>query len=467
MSIATILAVARFQLAGASRRRGLWAWLVLACMAASLALPPGTADYVTLSVAKQRPIYTPETVGFILGALAVSLLLPAHFVALRVAFPATRHPLLLAAATPVGRVEFTLGRWLADTGFLTAFLICFGIGGLLIQAMRGEAPMEQPLVLLGPLLLLGVPAASLLAGFRSLVEARHWTRGPVVAGILMMVMWLVVLPLTTSVSRNMMGPMADPLGIGLPMRDLGGGKGPNGEGASIGIRVGGSMEGTFTWDGFDWLGPYAGARAAWFLAGAGLAVAAGLAGDRFRRPAGQVRPPSDAVKPASQHAPLLPPLPRARGGWFGLARAELRLLLPGWRFGLAWLLAIILLTFLAEEADGMRRAICILLLPTLFPLGDMGVRATGRSLLPLSRAVPATIAMRLTAGYAAGTIVTLFPMLGLVAESLLNGRVDTALLASAVAVILPTGALTLGRLTGSGQAFSMLGLIAAYGLFSA
>lgn len=39
MSIGAILAVARFQLAGFTRRRGLWAWLALACMLASLALP--------------------------------------------------------------------------------------------------------------------------------------------------------------------------------------------------------------------------------------------------------------------------------------------------------------------------------------------------------------------------------------------------------------------------------------------
>lgn len=465
MSTSAILAVARFQLAGASRRRGLWAWLALAGMLANLALPPGTADYVTLSVANQRPIYTPEMVGFILGALGVSVLMPAHFVALRIAFPASRHPLLLAAATPVSNTQFALGRWLADTAFLSAFLFCFGLGGLLIQWLRGDAPVEQPLVLLGPLLLVGVPAASLLAGFRGLVEARAWTRGPVVAGILMLVAWLVILPLTSTVSRSAMGPMADPLGIGLPMRDLGGGTGQGKDGASFGIRIGGTMKGTFVWDGFDWLGPYAGARGLWFLAGAGLAVVAGLAGDRFRQPAGSARQP--AARERTGPARMPPPIPNGSGSWTGLVLAELRLLRPGWKLGLAWLVAAIGVTLLVDGADGVNQGVAALLLPALFALGDLGVRAGGRSLLPLTAAVPATAMARLAAGYVAGLVLALLPMAGLLAMALVRGHMATAGLVMIVAAVAPAAALALGRLTGSGQAFSMLGLMACYALFSA
>lgn len=463
---AAILAVARFQLAGFTRRRGLWAWLALACMLASLALPPADAGYVTVSVGTLRPAYTPEMVGMILGVLGVTLLLPAHFVALRIGFPPSRHPLLLVGATPVSGAVFALGRWLADTIFLTGFLLCFGLGGLFIQAVRGEAPVEQPLVLLGPLLLVGVPTASLLAGFRGLVEARHRTRGPVVAGILMMVAWLVVLPLTTSVSRGLLGPAGDPLGAGMPMHDLGGGKQPGQDGATFGIHVTRSINGSFTWDGFDWSDPtYLASRGLWLLAGAGLAAAAGLLGDRFRKPANAVAPVMAGGQGRAQVQATMGPAGGA--GWAVLPLAELRLLRPGWRLLAVWLAGAVGLGLLTDGPDGIRRAMAVLLLPSLFALGDLGVRASGRSLLPVGAAVPASAAWRLVSGYLAGLVLTLAPLSVLLGSALARGWAETALLLGAGAALLPAVALTLGRGTGSGQAFSMLGLIGCYALFSA
>jgi hypothetical protein len=469
MSIGAILAVARFQLAGVTRRRGLWAWLALACMLASLALPPIDAGYVTVSVGSLRPLYTAETVGLVVGALGVTLLLPAHFIALRIAFPPTRHPLLLTNATPVSDSTFALGRWLADTAFLTSFLLCFGLGALFIQAVRAEAAVEQPLALLGPLLLVGVPSASLLAGFRGLVEARRWTRGPVLAGILMMVAWLIVLPLTTTVSRGMLGPVADPLGAGQPMHDMRATV-PGDHSTSFGIHITRSIEGNFTWDGFDWTsGPYLAARGFWFLAGAGLALAAGLMGDRFRRSAHAGRTGGTA-QPSGRASPPMVALssvrPHQGTGLSVLLLAEIRLLRPGWKLLVAWFAGAIALALLSDGPDAMRRAVALLILPALFPLGDLGVRATGRSLLPLAMAVPASAGVRLMAGYLAGLVLIMMPLLLLVGTLVRSGSVPDPWLVAGP-VLVPAVALLLGRLTGSGQAFSMLGLISCYMLFSA
>lgn len=470
MSFGAILAVARFQLAGFTRRRGLWAWLALACMLASLALPPADAGYVTVSVGPLRPLYTAETVGLVVGALGVTLLLPAHFIALRIAFPPTRHPLLLTGATPVSDTAFALGRWLADTAFLAGFLLCFGLGALFIQAVRAEAPVEQPLALLGPLLLVGVPSASLLAGFRGLAEARRWTRGPVVAGILMMVAWLIVLPLTTSVSRGMLGPTADPLGVGQPMHDMSS-MVPGKHGTTFGIHITRSIEGSFTWDGFDWTsGPYLAARGFWFLAGAGLAVIAGLLGDRFCRRAhtGRTRV---TTQPPGKVAPPLGTLqgvhPHHGTGLTILLLAEIRLLRPEWKLLVAWSVGAIALALLTNGPDGMRRAVALLLLPALFALGDLGVRASGRSLLPLAVAVPTATGVRLMAGYLAGLVLVMVPLLLLLVGTLVRGGGLPVPWLMAVPVLVPAVALLLGRLTGSGQAFSMLGLISCYMLFSA
>lgn len=470
MSIGAILAVARFQLAGFSRRRGLWAWLVLACMLASLALPPADAGYVTVSVGSLRPLYTAETVGLVLGALGVTLLLPAHFIALRTAFPPTRHPLLLTGATPVTDTAFALGRWLADTIFLAGFLLCFGLGGLFIQALRGDAPVEQPLALLGPLLLVGVPSASLLAGFRGLVEARHQTRGPVMAGVLMLVAWLVVLPLTTTVSRGMLGPAADPLGVGQPMHDMSA-MVPGDHGTSFGIHITRSIEGNFIWDGFDWTGAaYLAARGFWFLAGAGLAMAAGLLGDRFRHRAHASRTGVTAQasgRATAQTATLSSVHPHQGTGLSVLLLAEIRLLRPGWKLLVAWFGVAIALALLTDGPDAMRHAVALLLLPSLFALGDLGVRASGRSLLPLAMAVPASTGVRLLAGYLAGLVLVMAPLLLLLAGMLVRGGIAPGPWFVAGPALVPAAALLLGRLTGSGQAFSMLGLISCYLLFSA
>lgn len=470
MSINVILAVARFQLAGFTRRRGLWVWLALACMLASLALPSTDAGYVTVSVGTLRPIYTAETVGLVVGALGVTLLLPAHFIALRIAFPPTRHPLLLTGATPVSDTAFALGRWLADTMFLAAFLLCFGLGAVFIQAVRGEAPVQQPLALLGPLLFVSVPSASLLAGFRGLVEARRWTRGPVAAGVLMIVAWLAILPLTTTVSRGMLGPIADPLGAGQPMHDMSGGV-PGNHGTSFGIHITRSIDGSFTWDGFDWSDPsYLAARSIWFLAGAGLAIAAGLLGDRFRRPVQTSRANDTAktAKPASptQTAPISV-RPNEGAGLVVLLLAELRLSRPRWKLAGIWLACAVALALLIDGPDAVRRAVALLLLPALFPLGDLGVRASGRSLLPLGMAVPASNAVRLLAGYLTGLVLTGAPLLVLLTVTALRGGTLPGPWLGLVAALVPAVALLLGRLTASGQAFSMLGLIACYMLFSA
>lgn len=400
----------------------------------------------------------------------MTLLLPAHFIALRIAFPPTRHPLLLTGATPVSDTAFALGRWLADTAFLAGFLLCFGLGALFIQAVRAEAPVEQPFALLGPLLLVGVPSASLLAGFRGLVEARRWTRGPVLAGILMMVAWLIVLPLTTTVSRGMLGPVADPLGAGQPMHDMSA-MVPGKHGTTFGIHVTRSIEGSFTWDGFDWTsGPYLTARGFWFLAGAGLAAAAGLLGDRFRRAAHTSRTGGTAQPSGMTASPTGAPRgshPQQGTGLTVLLLAEMRLLRPGWKLLVAWFAGAIALALLTDGPDAMRRAVAVLLLPALFALGDLGVRASGRSLLPLAMAVPAATGVRLLAGYLAGLVLVMVPLLLLLVGTLARGVGLPVSWLMVVPVLVPAIALLLGRLTGSGQAFSMLGLISCYMLFSA
>lgn len=469
MNMRAAWAVARFQLAGVGRRRGLWAWLALACMAASLVLPAADAGYVTSSVGTLRPLYTPELVGLTLGALGVTLMLPAHFAALRTAFPWQRHPMLLVSATPVSGATFALGRWMADCLFLSAFLLCFGIGGLFMQAVRGEAPVQQPFVLLGPVLLIGIPSASLLAGFRALVEARRFTRPPAVAAILMFLAWLIVLPLSTQVARGIGGDLMDPLGVGAPIHDLGGNKPPGEQGASFGIRISRQMDGTFQWDGFDWTGPYSAARVGWFLAGAALAVLAGLVSDRYPVGAGG-KPSIAASKPVGQK-PTLPgsaPLTMSPSRRLpGLIRAELRLALPG----SAWVIGGMVLAFalgnLPDSPATAQRLLAVLLLLVLFRLGDIGVRATGRALLPIGGAVPMAPLQRLFAGWAAGALLVLLPTFGLLGHGLKKGHFDTATLVLLVAGALPAIALLLGRLTGSAQAFSMLGLIFCYGLFSA
>lgn len=145
----------------------------------------------------------------------------------------------------------------------------------------------------------------------------------------------------------------------------------------------------------------------------------------------------------------------------------MRLLRPGLKLLLTWFAGAVALALLTDGPDAMRRGVAVLVLPALFPPGDRGVRSSGRSLLPLAMAVLASPGMRLTTGYLTGLVLVIAPLLVLQVGTLIRGAGLPGPWLSAAPVLVTAVDLLLGRLTGSGQAFSMLGLISCYMLFSA
>ena len=247
---------------------------------------------------------------------------------------------------------------------------------------------------------------------------------------------------------------------------------------TLGAMADESRNKVFHWDGMDWTPEILLSRLVWIAAAVGLALVAALFFDRFDtfRGSGRVRKlkvvspdavPEAAAFPGALPAPAVHLHPLAQGArrfsFFGLLRAELRLLLKGQRW---WWYAVALGLLIASVAAPLGTVHKVILpLAWLWPIllwSALGTREArhGTSGLVFSAARP--LGRQFPAAWLSGVLLAVVTGGGAVARFALADD-WTAVGAWAVgALFIPTLALTLGVWSGSSKLFEIIFLVFWY-----
>jgi hypothetical protein len=365
----------------------------------------------------------------------------------------------ILAATSLSRLAYIVGKWLSNLMVLASFAVLLGAAAVVMILWRGEAGASLFAVLhdIGlPLLLLSLPALSLIAALAVLFEVVPGLAGGV-GNVVYFFLW------GFGFTLGMMALDHDPLGakaITPSMRAaLFAQHGVDETGFSLTIEPSRDLH-TFAWQGVEWTAGVVGWRLVWFLASLGLLAVAALTFDRFaeRRsltPQGQpqTRRPVRRGLPGPLRQLRLP----------GLVGAELHLLLAErswvWFVGVGGLWIAGLVNGPAAVAD---MVLPLALIWPLFAWSSLGGREEAAGTTGLVWTAPRPIVRQLIASWAAGVLMgwlVAAPGLAHLAAAGVWSSFGQALLAS---LFIPSLALACGAFSRGTKLFEALYLVLWY-----
>jgi hypothetical protein len=491
-----IFALARADFLERVRRYSFFLTLLFA-----LGLGYGTATgRVSVSMDGYRGVYTSAWIGALVALVTTCFVTLVGFYIIKGSVDRDRHTGVgqILAATPLSKPSYTLGKFLSNFGVLASMVLLLAVCALVMQLFAAEDPHIDSGALLLPFFLIALPAMALTSAMAVLFEMLPVLRGGV-GNILWFFVWVfggIALP---DLSKN---PRLDPMGFAVVSSSM----------MAAARQVIPGYKNNFAldistahvqlatglrWQGVEWTRQIVELRFAWFAAAIVIALLAALFFDRFdsarslglslRRTRlalpvsageyangtaeGEVLPtaaldalvatPSGlaATVPPNERALHLSTLPNsAHGGTFGrLILAELRLALQGlpwWWYAVAAGLLIAQLFAPLEVARGPLLGVAWLW-PILVwsAMGSRESRFATRSLLFSSSGI---LARQLPACFLAGVAVTSLAGGGAAVRLLLAGQGLGLGAWLAGALFLPSLALALGVLSGTGKAFEAL-----------
>lgn len=472
------------------RRPDVWLVAALGVAFGVLFLPPTDAQTLMVALGPWRGVYNSAWVGIVFGLLAVMVLPLFAFYAVKNSIGRDRQTRVgqIIATTPVGRFGYLLGKWLSNLAVLSILLLVLSLMAVVMQLWRGEVTTIQPIPLLAPLWLLGLPVMALVAALALLFEATPLLAGGV-GNLLYFFGWLFFLNNVTlpGLFRTQVGwitPGADVLGITRPLAAL----------QTVAAQIDPSYSGHFNiagasygrlpevvvWTGMPWTVTLVIERLAWLLAAIGLVLFTTLIFDRFdparqpirarrlgrRSPAAM--PSVEADDPPRRSAAALAPLalrPHHATLWT-LLRAEVALLVHG-RSRWLWAAAGIatLLSVVAPPGQGPPVAALAWLWPVLL-WSELGTRTRTYRTRGLVYAAPQPHRAQFWAAWLAGVVLALAATAVLGLRTLAGGELMQWLGIIVGALFAPSLALAFGLWSGNGRLFQvvyLLGWFAAAG----
>jgi hypothetical protein len=395
----------------------------------------------------------------------------------------------ILAATPLSRSSYALGKFFSNLGVLTSVVAVLAVCALLMQVVASEDPHFDSVALLAPFVLVAFPAMALTAALAVCFEML-----PLLGGGVGNVLWFFVWSMgglgLADISGN---PRLDPMGfmtVAKSMEAAGAKIIPGYHGGfSLSISPGHpTVIESLRWPGVAWTSEIIGLRLAWFAAAFLIALVASLFFDRFdpaksrrfslRRqkvpalhagaqggPEGvapgdaATRNDGNALRDPRREARHLTALPGAahRKGFGRLFLAELRLALEGrrwWWYAVA--LGLLVAQFLApwEAARGPLLGVAWLWCVLIW--SAMGSRESRFSTRGLLFSCSGILRRQLPACFLAGVAVALLSGAGVALRMSYGGRMDGFPAFLAGVIFLPSLALALGVVSGSGKAFEAL-----------
>src|ERR1700722_16294393 len=253
----------------------------------------------------------------------------------------------ILASTPMSKTLYVMGKVVSNFAVLAAMVVILAISGIIMQVWHAEAPHVDLWKLLGPFLLIVLPAMALVAAVAVLFETIPGLRGGF-GNVLYFFVWSVALATPIIASENNRSSVFDWAGLSVIWSSIGAAaKLPANHfsfSLSIGSRNQAQVGSTFQWEGVQWTPELILARLSWIAVALALALLAALLFDRFdpskersRRSASALAlVPAEMAEylppvPKPSHLPFLTPLANRQSHFrFGaILVAELRLMLKG------------------------------------------------------------------------------------------------------------------------------------------
>lgn len=393
----------------------------------------------------------------------------------------------LAASTPVSDGAYLLGKWLSHVALGVVIVATLGVATVINHAVHGVGPTD-PVAILVPITLLGLPAGGVVGGVALLFETNRWLDGTL-GNVVYFFAVLSLMPILLSAQAANGGVHSpakylDLFGMTAVYSVAYDGIAAVAPGYDGGVMSFGQVFGestTFVWEGGGWPAWALGQRAVLVVAGATVALAATVTFDRFgsttSRRSGFLPPvsipnpvsvvrnrrgdstPSDSTDPGD--VTLTPVENRDGGNPLGLYLAELRMALRGQRWWwYAGVIGLVLGGWVASPGTARVVLLAALVWP-LFVWSSLGFRPARNGTLPFvvsSRHPYAQLAAEWAAGVTVGAIV----FSGVAATLLTAGQVGA--LAGVVAAVTfpPSLALAAGAWAETSRVFELTYLLLWY-----
>ena len=486
-AFAPILAVARADFL--ERIRG-YSFLVTLLFAVYLGYAAGTGKII-LRFDEYRGVYTAGWIGLLVSLVTTSFVSLIGFYIVKNAVDRDRitHVGEILAASPLSKFAYMLGKLASNFAVLASIVVVLAIAAIIMFLFAGEAPGFHAWALLGPFLLIAMPAMVITAAVALLFESLPFLRGG-----LGNVIWFFAWTFLIGAPEIFHRPWLDPIGLVSSLKSvqpIARAAIPNyHNNVSLNIgREGAEVARNLLFSGISWTREAILLRLLWFAGAIVLALFAALVFDRFDsarsvlpRLRGNAlsqknsavgaleiaspgnRPPSEELRQqpsAGLQAQHLSALDRSAryGGFSEILIAELRLAVQGYRW---WWYAVAAGLLVAEFATPLNVSRGPLLAvawiwPTLVwsAMGARESRFAMRQLLFASRILP----RQFFACWLAGVAVALLTAVGAAIRLLIAGELLSVAALLAGALFIPSLAIALGIISGSSKFFE--GLYAA------
>lgn len=450
-----------------------YGFLVTLALAVYLGYAVG-AGQIKLWVGGTRGLYNSAWVGTLMALVANFFLSLAGFYVVKNAVERDRQTGVgqILATTPMSKPLYTLGKTASNFAVLLAMAAVLAVAGVAAQLVAGEETSIELFELLVPLLLLALPVLALVAAIAVLFETVPFLRGGF-GNVVWFFTWTAMMSLSAVTKGSW-----DFGGLYLIRNDIRRKAeavlGPIGDSFVLGGISDESQARVFRWDGIDWTAGDVLARFCWLGVAVGIALVAAVLFDRFdpargslslrRKKAAPTRLDEAVEERTAPGIPLpadvtLTPLPAsARSfGFFGLLKAELRLLLKGQRW---WWYAVaaglIVAGLVAPPEAGRKFALPLAWIWPILLWSSLGNREARHATSELVFSAAWPLRRQLPAAWAAGFLLALATGIGVAVRFALAGDWP-ALGAWAVgAAFIPTLALALGTWSGTSRPFEAI-----------
>ncbi len=378
----------------------------------------------------------------------------------------------IMATTPLTRAAYALGKWLSNFAVLGVMLLILLAAGVLMNLLVGANLNLWALA--APTLLIALPCMALIAALAVLFETISWLRG----GLGNVVYFFAfIFGLIPSIESDVYQPLFDFTGfrlIGDQIARAAKSAYPESQGGFAFSFTSGFVPRYFPYEGMAWTGEIVLHRLLFILIALGLVLLAALFFDRFNpsRLVPSKKRRASAPQPAAvieaEPAPNIHLTPltgaQSRFRFDALFIAELKLFLKGQRW---WWYAIAGGLIAAQLLSDLGTARLLLALAWAWPiliLSGLGCREARHDTRQIVFSAPRPLINQLPALWLSAFAVLALLGSGALIRFLAAGEFTSLLPWLAGALFIPSLALALGVLTGSGKTFEVVYVLWMYGV---